>query len=136
MAEALFNSISLFDEACRERIEQPEARFHAESMPGIDGQFVQLFGWGARKIIAEGLMTAQGTTAIEAAQALKAAIRQKQTMVSAWFLAEYVGTDQAVYQGCLLTQFRAASDVQIEKLASDSFRAFVQARAEIIQFAP
>jgi len=136
MAEALFNSISLFDEACRERIEQPEARFHSESMPGIDGQFVQLFGNGARKIIVEGLLIGEGATAIEAGQALKTTIRQKQQMVSAWFLADYVGTDQAVYQGCLLTQFQLAGDVQIETLAGDSFRAFAEGRAEIIQFAP
>ena len=136
MAEALFDSVSLFDEACRERIAQPEARFHSESMPGIDGQFVQLFGWGARKIIVEGLLTAQGSTAAEAGQTLKAAIRQKQMMVSAWFLSDYVGTDQAVYHGCLLKQFMLAGDVQIETLAGDSFRAFAEAKAEIIQFAP
>ena len=128
--------INLFSEAIAERIEEPDARFSSESMPGIDGQFVQLFGRGARKIIVEGLLTAFGSSAADASKELKVVIRQRQDMVSGWTLGDYVGADLVTYSGCLLKGFHPTEAIQIETLATDSFRAYVSARAEIIQFAP
>jgi len=136
MANPTFDGTSLFDQAARDLPAPPDARYTAESMPGMDGQFVQLFGTGAGKIRASGLLTAAGATATEAHQNLKQALRQRQSLVGAAGLADYVGTDGRTYDNCLLAAYRGDGTVEIETIAAGSYRAYLPCVAEIEQFVP
>lgn len=86
MAIPTFNGQSLFSKAAADLPGAIKVRVHTETMPGVDGEFVQPHGTGARQIAATGWLEGSGATPAAAHQALKTAIRTAQCwrMVRLW----------------------------------------------------
>ena len=115
MAIPTFNSIALCSAAARDEPGAIDTRCHVDTMPGIDGEFVQLGGSGGRDIRVSGMLEATGDTPAESNQSLKAAIRGRQALADGSTLASYVGTDGATYDFCILKSYRATGSVQVCK---------------------
>jgi len=135
MSIPTFNSVTLASRAARDMPGSPQVRIAAETMPGLDGQFVQLHGTAGREIIVRGVLEATGATAVEAHQALKTALRARQAQADGATVATYVGTDGASYASCLLTSYEATGEVQVSP-ANSAYQALVSVEARILQLAP
>jgi len=135
MAIPTFNNIALCTGAGRDRPGSPEARYHTDTMPGLDGRFVQPFGTGARKIHVDGVLQATGNPPAEAHQNLKAALRTKQDLADGQTVAAYVGTDGNSYSNCMLAAYDAAGAVAISP-AGPPHTASVPINATILELTP
>jgi len=135
MSIPTFNSTALVSGAARDLPGSPEVRLHAEALPGVNGRYVQRHGSGARKIIVRGVLEASGANPAVAHQNLKTSLRAKQDLADGNTLASYVGTDGQTYTNCMLTEYRAAGDVQVSP-AGSGHRALVFVEATILQLTP
>ena len=130
-----FNSTNLVSRAGRDLPGSPQVRVRAETLPGVDGQFVQMHGIGGREIVVRGVLEATGVTAAAAHQALKTALRAKQAPANGRTVASYVGADGSTYANCVLTAYDPAGQVQISP-AESGFQAVVFIEAKILQLTP
>jgi len=104
MSNPSFNSQTLCSRSAVETPGSPQARVFLESLPGVNGQFVQLHGQGGREIVLRGELIATGSTPAAAHQALKALIRLLQQLVGTSAL--YVGSDGQALSDCVLMSYR------------------------------
>ena len=132
MSNPTFDFQTLCDRGAVDIPGTPAARVYIESMPGVDGQFVQTHGRGGRRIAVRGELTASDATPAAAHAALKALIRQRQQMVGT--IALYVGTDGHTYYDCVLMSYRPGP-TRITASAG-SYTAVVPVRAEVHQASP
>ena len=99
MSIPTFNAQALVSRAGRDMPSCRRVRFHAVSMPGIDGLYVQPHGSAQREITVQGILEAQGASAALAHQQLKSDLRDKQAMADGQTVSTYVGTDGARSRG-------------------------------------
>jgi len=104
MSNPMFNSQAICTRGAVDVPGPPAARVYIESLPGVDGDFVQFHGRGGRRIVMRGELTASGGTPAVAHAVLKVLIRQLQEMVGT--AASYTGTDGHTYSGCVLMSYR------------------------------
>ncbi len=100
MSIPTFNGTSLCSAAAEETIHSPEVRLRIETMPGLDGEFVQTHGHGGRDIEVRGVLSAAGSTPAEAHQNLKALMLARHNLADGATVATYIGTDAASYDNC------------------------------------
>ena len=132
MSNPTFDSEALCGRGAVDIPGTPAARVYIESMPGVDGQFVQIHGRGGRRIAVRGELTASDATPAAAHVALKALIRQRQELVGT--IAPYVGTDGHTYDDCVLMSYRPGP-ARITG-SGGSYTAVVPVHAEIHQASP
>lgn len=132
MSIPTFNSTELVSRAGRDFPGGVKVRFRAETLPGVDGQYVQLNGNGGREIIVRGVLEVSGDSPESANQALKSALRSKQALADGATVASYVGTDGSTYANCLLTDYKPAGDVQISP-GESNYQALVFVEARMLQ---
>ena len=130
-----FNGVELASGAVRDLPGCPAVRMLAETLPGIDGQFVQTHGKGAREIVVRGVLSTGGGTPAAAHQTLKLALRDKQTLADGATVATYVGTDGAQYTNCVLTAYEPAGEVQLASGGSGS-QAALPVEIHIVHLTP
>jgi len=135
MSIPTFCGVALVSRAARDMPGSPQVRLAAETMPGLDGQYVQLHGKAGREIVMRGVLEAAGATAVEAHQALKTALRSMQAGADGATVGPYVGTDGASCSPCLLTSYNATGEVRISPTNS-TYQALVSIEARILQLAP
>ena len=135
MAIPTFDGESLFTKSAVDSPGAATARFQTEHLPGVDGEFVQGHGLGAREIVASGWLESAGATPAAAHAALKTLLRSKQALVDGQTVATYVGTDAHDYDHCILTSYELR-DVAQALAAGGSFRAVVPVEATLRQVAP
>ena len=127
-----FNGTPLASAAQRDLPGSPEVRSYTETLPGVDGRFVQTAGRGGRGIAMTAILEATGDTPAEAHQNLKTALRARQGLADGRTVATYVGADGHSYKHCLLTRYRAVGQVQV-CAGGPPYRAVVAVAAELIQ---
>jgi len=132
MSNPTFDSQTLCHRSAVEIPSAPAARIHVESMPGVDGDFVQLHGSGGRRIRLQGEITASGATPSAAHQALKAVIYQRQQLIGR--VATYFGTDGQSHGDCVLMSYQP----QAARVAANEqdYTASAPITAEIYEAAP
>ena len=135
MSIPTFNGTPLCSAAAAETVGSPQVRLQIESLPGVDGQFVQTHGHGARKIEVRGVLTALGATPAGAHQNLKALLRAKQALADGATVATYVGTDAAAYANCVLTSYEPTAPVHVCPSGSQ-YKALLHVTAELRQLTP
>ena len=135
MSIPTFNGTDLVTRAERDIPASPELKARFESLPGMDGQYVQPHGVGTRQIVVEGILEASGAQEDQAHQGLKSALTAKQQLADGATVAAYVGTDNTTYSNCVLVAYLATDSVQIAK-SQDGFCALVPVQARILQLAP
>lgn len=135
MAIPTFNGQSLFSKAAADLPGAIKVRVHTETMPGVDGEFVQPHGTGARQIAATGWLEGSGATPAAAHQALKTAIRTAQALADGQTVATYVGTDGHSYETCLLVSYEPQAEAQTSA-GGGSYRAVVPVEATLRQVVP
>ena len=135
MSVPTFNSTPLVSRAGRDLPSCPRVRVKAETMPGVNGQFVQLSGTGGRTIIVRGLLEASGQSPAEAHQAAKSALRAKQNIADGTTVATYVGTDGSHYANCLLEAFEATDDIHVSP-GDGNYTGSVLIEARIVHLTP
>jgi len=132
MAIPTFNGTPLASGGQRDRPGSPEVRSYAETLPGVDGRFVQPAGRGGRRIVMTAVLQATGDTPAEAHENLKTALRAKQALADGRTVAAYVGTDGHSYDGCMLTAYRAVGRAGVSP-GGPPYRASVAVSGELIQ---
>ena len=135
MSAPTFNSTPLVSRAGRDLPASPRVRVKAETMPGVNGQFVQLGGTGERTIIVRGVLEASGQSPAEAHQAVKSALRAKQGLADGMTVATYVGTDGSQYANCLLEAFEATGDIHVSP-SGGNYTGSVLIEARIMHLTP
>ncbi|MHC4718667.1 MAG: hypothetical protein ACYS5V_16995 [Planctomycetota bacterium] len=108
-----FNGTELGSGGQRDLPASPEVRSYSETLPGVDGRYVQPAGRGGRRIAFRAVLQAAGTTPAQAHQDLKTALRARQQLADGRTVASYVGTDGHDYGHCLLLSYRAAGTVSV-----------------------
>jgi len=132
MSNPTFNSQLLCDCCAVEVPRSPEARVYMEHLPGVSGDFVQLYGRSGRRILLRGELTATGDTPAAAHQGLKALIRQRQQLVGT--SGTYVGTDGQAYSDCVLMSYQPRASRA--RANGQDYTASAPIIAEIHQAAP
>ncbi len=135
MSTPTFNSTLLVSRAGRDLPGSPDVRIRTETLPGVDGQFVQPHGTVGRKIIVRGVLETTGESPDLAHQALKAALRTKQELADGDTVATYVGTDGQSYQNCMLTSYEPVGEVHVTP-GDSNYRAIVFIEARILHMTP
>ena len=115
MSLPTFNGVELVSAVARDLPGSPAVRLHAETLPGADGAYVQPHGHSAREIVVHGVLSASAGTPAAAHQALKAALRTRQTLADGAAVAAYVGADGATYTHCMLMTYAPAGEVEAEQ---------------------
>jgi len=134
MAEPRFDGITLTSDAGRVFIGCRGNRTYTETMPGVNGAFVQTCGYGSRPLSAEGLLAVQSTTAAGARAAVMELFRQRERLADGATLATFVGTDGHTYANCLLQHY-AHGTLRIAP-AGEAFIAYLPVRAALLQVTP
>ena len=136
MANPTFNTTALTTDAPREIIGGIRPRVYTESLPGVDGEFAQPHGTGARDILVQGVLksSSQATAAL-AHSTLKTTLRTKQDLVDGATVAAYVGTDENSYANCVLLAYQQTGRIQVSKQGSNFF-GYVGVMARIRHLAP
>ncbi len=135
MSIPTFNSTALVSRSARDLPGSPQVRVRPESLPGVDGQFVQCHGLASREIVMRGVLQAVGDTPSLAHQALKEALRTKQALADGATVGLYVGADEAEYDNSLLQSYQATDAVHVAP-ASTGYQAFVFVEARILHLTP
>jgi len=135
MAIPTFNGQELFSRGAAETPGPVAVRIRTETMPGVDGEFLQGHGTGGREIRASGWLEATAATPAAAAAAVKALLRARQGMADGQTLAAYAGADGHEYPHCVLVSYEAAAEVRT-CAAGGAFAAAVPAEAVLRQVAP
>ncbi len=135
MSIPTFNAVSLCSAAAVETIATPDVRLATETLPGADGEYVQLHGQAGRDIEVRGVLYALGATPTSAHQTLKALLRQKQALADGATFASYVGTDGNSYANCVLTSYAPPSAAQVSRSGAQ-YKALLHVTAELRQLTP
>ena len=114
MANPTFDSTALTTKAATERIGGRRSRVYIDNMPGVNGAFVQAHGYGARQIVAAGLLKtgstyATPTLAITNIWSEFVTVQNKSDGVT---VATYVSTTGVSYTNCVLVAYEAAGRPQ------------------------
>ena len=135
MSIPTFNAVALCSAAAVETLGAVDLRLDVDTMPGVDGEYVQFHGRGGRTIEVRGVLSATGATPAAAHQALKALLAQKQALADAATVATYVGTDSASHTNCLLQTYQPTDAVAVNP-ESGAYRALQHVTATLRQLAP
>jgi hypothetical protein len=135
MSIPTFNGTALCSAAAVETVGSPQVRLQMESLPGVDGQYVQTHGQGGRTIEVRGVLTAAGAAPAAAHENLKALLRARQALADGATVATYVGTDAATYANCVLTSYEPAAPVHVSH-SGDSYEALLHVTAQLRQLTP
>lgn len=135
MANPTFNGTALTTDAAHTCIGSRQPRAYTETMPGVNGAFVQTHGYGPRDIGAEGLLTAQGASAALARNAVAEAVRQRAQLADGDTVATFTGTDNCDYPNCILQRYRHGR-IRIVQTTPSVFTAYVAVRADLTQLTP
>ena len=112
-----------------------DVRVRTETLPGVDGEYVQPHGTAGRDITTDGWLEASGNTPALAHAALKTLLRARQDAADGATVATYVGTDGHDYDNCVLIS--CAPQAAVETTAGGgTFRAVVPVKAVFRQVAP
>ena len=135
MASPTFDGNALFSAAWRDMPGQPEVRHTAETLPGVNGRFVQLHGTGGRTINASGLLRATESTPAAAVTTLKAMLRTRQGYADGATMAIYLGTDGNSYGNCILISYRPVGEITISQSGA-TYTASLRCAAQLLQASP
>ncbi len=132
MSNPQFNGTELVTRAGRDLPGGVAARYYAETMPGVDGLFVQTHGTAGRRIAVRGILQASGETPSAAHQALKTLLRARQALADGRTVASYVGSDGHSYSNCMLVSYEPAGEVVVSS-AGPLYTATMLVAAVVLQ---
>jgi hypothetical protein len=135
MPDPTFNGADLATEAAHTRVESRRPRAYIETMPGVNGAFVQMAGYGRRDIAIEGLLTAQGASAALARNAVMNAFRQREQLADGATVATFTGTDGCDYPNCILQRY-SHGRVRIARTTASVYTAYLAVHAALTQLTP
>ncbi|MCE5325322.1 MAG: hypothetical protein LLG01_02795 [Planctomycetaceae bacterium] len=136
MSAPTFNNQPLCTHAAKESLGAAAVRVYAETMPGLDGEFIQCHGRGGRDIQVTGVLEMAGATPQAAHQALKHALRDLQALADGMTVATYVGADGCEYDDCIMRAYAPAEAIQVCSNPGGFHRALVCIEATIHQARP
>lgn len=135
MADPTFDSVALTTDGAKNVIRSSQARAYIETLPGVNGAYMQAHGTGARPIIATGIYKVSGQeTAIAALQALTAAFRVCEAKVDGETIGSYVSTDGVTYGYCLLQSYNHGQ--MRTCTVGSTYSAYMTVTAQLIQLDP
>ena len=135
MPTPTFNGTGLITRAPRDFPGSPELRLRAESLPGVDGQYVQPHGVAGRRIVVRGLLQATAASAQEAHAGLKSILRAKQGLADGATVATYVGTDGREYPNCIVNSVEPTGEATVSP-DDEEYQAFLPVEIHIVQVTP
>ena len=135
MSNPTFNSVTLCSSAAADAPASPKPRLYIETLPGVDGEYVQAHGHAGRQIQVRGVLACQAASAALAQQGLKVLLRARQELADGATMSTYVGVDGASYANCVLLSYQASGGVSVSP-SRGSFRAVVRIEAVLRQLTP
>jgi len=135
MANPTFSNTALTSEAAHCQIGSRRGRAYVETLPGVDGLFVQTCGYGGRDLLVTGLLTGTGYSPVTARNNVMTAFRQREALADGRTIATCTGTDGNDYDNCLLQSYTHGR-VSISRVAAANYIAQVHVRAQLLQLTP
>lgn len=135
MSSPTFNSVALCSAAGADAPASPRARVYFETLPGVNGEYVQAHGRAGRQIQVRGVLATQAATPESACAALKTLLRARQDLADGSTVATYVGADGASYSNCLLLSYGPEGIVTVSPRPG-GYRAVLRIQAVIRQLTP
>ncbi|NQU76792.1 MAG: hypothetical protein HQ546_10820 [Planctomycetes bacterium] len=135
MAYPTFNGTALVTEGQRCGIGSAQARVHVEALPGVNGVYAQLHGYGGRQIAVSGLIVETAATAAAALAAVMSTFRSREAMIDGDTVADFVGTDGHTYSNCLLQSYTHGG-TQVAKVGANTYEAYLPIQAQLLQLTP
>ncbi|HOD83844.1 MAG: hypothetical protein BWX88_01117 [Planctomycetes bacterium ADurb.Bin126] len=135
MASPMFNSVALCSAAGADAPASPRPRVYFETLPGVDGEYVQAHGRAGRQVQVRGVLAAQAATPDLACAALKTLLRARQELADGATVAAYVGADGTAYSNCLLLSYGPAGLMSVSPRPT-GYRAVLRVQALVRQLTP
>ena len=135
MANPTFDSTDLATRAGRCAIGSRRTRAYAETMPGVDGLYVQTHGHGGRAIGVTGMLSVVGTTPGMAHNGVMREFRIVEALADGRTVATLIGTGGHEYTNCLRQSYTHDA-VRISSAGATSCTAYLPVRAQLLQWTP
>ncbi len=134
MSEPLFDGVPLTSAAGRVSVGSRRNRTYTETMPGVNGAYVQSCGYGPRPLMATGLLAAQSATAAGARTTVMEMFRQRERLVDGARMGTFIATDGHGYANCFVQQLTHGR-LRIGR-SGDAYVAYLPVRAMLLQVTP
>ena len=135
MSNPTFNSVPLTTDAPQEVFGPIKVRASREHMPGLTGEYAQLYGAGGRDIMLRGLVSATGASATLAITAARTAYAVCAATARGATVASYVTVDAVTHTNCYVPHYTQAGPVQLTGSGASS-KAYIPIQAVIRQLCP
>ena len=135
MADPTFNGVALVTRAARTTLGSRQVRMTTETMPGVDGVFVQPLGSGGRKIEVAGLLTATAATSDYARRDVLAEYAEREALADGRTVADFADADQVEYANCLVAGC-AHGALRVVRQAANVYTAYLPVTVQLLQLTP
>jgi len=118
----------------RIKVGTAEPRLSADTLPSVDGVFVQQFGTGARRISIDGFF--QSIDAVGGAASASQDIESTTETKRVNNVNTVPGTltfNGETYENCIMVRYDKATLIQFERVSGTTYRAYCRMVAEFIQ---
>jgi hypothetical protein len=135
MSNPTFNDIDLVALAGRTQLGSRQSRAITETMPGVDGLFVQPLGAAGRRIEVSGLLYETAFTPADARANALAAFRQREVLADGRTIADFIDADGASYANCMVMRV-SHGPMRIVRPVAGVFAAYLPVTIELLQLTP
>ncbi len=135
MSNPTFNGIDLTSQAPRTVLGCRRSRASTESIPGVNGLFIQPLGAGGRKIHVSGLLSSISNCGVLARRDVLAAFRDREILCDGRTVADFVDSDGITYLNCTVTGV-SHGPIQIVRQGDLLCLAYMPINVELLQLTP
>jgi hypothetical protein len=135
MPNPTFNGIELTALAARTQLSSRQSRAVTETMPGVNGVFVQPLGTGGRRIEVSGLLCQGGYAAPSVRSDVLAAFRQREALADGRTIADFVDADGTTYPACMVTRI-SHGPLRVASPIAGVCAAYLPITVELLQLNP
>lgn len=135
MSNPIFNGTELAALAARTQVGCRQGRALTETMPGVDGLFVQPLGSAGRRIEVTGLLCAGAFTADNARREVLADFALREALADGRTIGEFVDADGTAYAACMVMR-AAHGPLRVISSAPGIYAAYLPITVELLQLVP
>jgi hypothetical protein len=135
MSNPTFNDIELVTQAARTSLGCRQSRATTETMPGVNGLFIQPLGTGGRPIEVTGLLCGVSTAGDLARSEALSAFGACEALADGRTVADFVDSDSTTYANCMVTRV-SHGPVRIARRGSGVYLAYLPVTVGLLQLTP
>jgi len=136
MPAPTFDGNTLFDFGWTEVVGNPQVRVPIEMIPGANGGYAQMNGYGPRMIMCAGMISVESAVSQNAALAdVKDVTVIPRAYVDGETMATYTSVDGVSYTNCVMQSYEQVGQPQTERTAT-GWKVYLRCRAIIVHLTP